>query len=514
MSLDPTRFTKDRVKATPPERVDVAIIGAGMGGLTAGAYLARAGLKVAVFDPHYVAGGCVTQFARGSAGRRYSFDVGLHYVGDCGPDGQIPSMLRDVGVEQEFLPMDPDGFDVILLPGVEFKIPADRERYRERLKAMFPAEAKGIDRYVRFLKEVDLASGHMNRSRGRQTPGMLVDIVLRGRMVARYQNATIGQVLDSCTKDPALRAIMLGQHGDYGLPPSKVAAVLHAGLANHYFKGAYYPRGGGQIIADKLSEAIEAAGGGVYLRRGVAEVIVEGGRAVGVRTEARRGESFEVRARAVLSGADLRHTLLDLVGPEHLPASWVKRVERFEMGGAIFLTCLGIEADMRDLGMGACNYWQFDTTDVERVYADGARGKLDPVGAYITCASLKDPTTLHAPEGVSNVEVMTLLSGKAEHWGVTPEAMRAGRYRQDPAYRERKARVEQALIDRLERFFPGSAERVVFRESATPVTHTRYTRAMDGSGYGLACTPEQFLKKRPGTRGPVDDTLGVQALPS
>jgi all-trans-retinol 13,14-reductase len=85
---------------------------------------------------------------------------------------------------------------------------------------------------------------------------------------------------------------------------------------------------------------------------------------------------------------------------------------------------------------------------------------------------------------------------------------------------------------------------VVFRESATPVTHTRYTRAMDGSGYGLACTPEQFLKKRPGTRGPVEglylcgastraghgvvgamrsgylaawrvgDTLGVQALPS
>ena len=55
----------------------------------------------------------------------------------------------------------------------------------------------------------------------------------------------------------------------------------------------------------------------------------------------------------------------------------------------------------------------------------------------------------------------------------------------------------------MEAMFPGTRERIVFRESATPVTHTRYTRASAGSGYGLACTPAQFMKGRPGYRGPL-----------
>jgi phytoene dehydrogenase-like protein len=51
--------------------------------------------------------------------------------------------------------------------------------------------------------------------------------------------------------------------------------------------------------------------------------------------------------------------------------------------------------------------------------------------------------------------------------------------------------------------FPGTAERIVFRESATPVSHLRYTGASEGCGYGLAATPEQFFERRPGYRTPV-----------
>jgi phytoene dehydrogenase-like protein len=44
---------------------------------------------------------------------------------------------------------------------------------------------------------------------------------------------------------------------------------------------------------------------------------------------------------------------------------------------------------------------------------------------------------------------------------------------------------------------------IVHRESATPVTHQRFTRATDGTGYGLAVTPDQMMKHRPGYRGPL-----------
>ncbi len=494
------------MQAEPPASVDVAIVGAGISGLMAGASLAVAGLRVALFDPHYVAGGCATQFARGGKRHRYCFDVGLHYIGDCGDDGQIPRLLRSVGIDQRFVPMDPDGFDVFVFPDFRFRVPADIERYRQRLLDMFPAERRGIDRWVRLVGEVGHIAGQVMKHHGRLSLGMLAQVLLHGRLAGRYVNATMESFLDDTTRDPRLRAVILGQHGDYALPPSKASAMLHAGLAGHYFAGAYYPEGGGQIMSDRLAAVIEARGGSIHLRRGVERILVERGRAVGVVTEprARGDDRWVVRARAVLSSADITRTLLELVGPEALPRRWRRRVARFEMAGALFMTFLGVEGDVRDLGMGASNYWAFDSYDTEAVYRDMyARPDIAPAGAYITSATLKDPQTRHAPAGISNVEVMALIDASPHKWGVRPDDVAPWRYKRDGRYLDIKRRVERALIARFDAVFPGAASRIVYQESATPMTHTRYTRARDGSGYGLACTPALFLQGRPGYQGPL-----------
>jgi len=501
---EPTLDTRDRVKAAVPTSVDVAIIGAGMGGLTAGAYLAKAGVKVAVFDSHYVAGGCATMFSRGTSERRYHFDIGLHYIGDCEPGGNIPRLLEGVGAEVSFEEMDPDGFDTIVLPELEFRIPRGREAYRERLVETFPSERRGIDRYVRLLAEVE---GFVDLMAKRKRPGalgVLGHVARKGRLLARYQNAPIATVLDSCTKDPVLRAVMLGQSGDYGLPPSRASAMLHCGLANHYFKGAFYPRGGGQVLADEMARVIESQGGVVLLRRAIEQVLVEDGRAVGVRVQGRRQDPTEVRAKVVISNADMKRTIDELVPGESLPEEWKARSSGFEMGGAIFLTCLGVKATPEQLGGRAANYWEFDSTDIEGLYAAIRQGSLDPRCTYTTSASLKDPNTPdHAPPGEQSVEIMTLCSGKAEHWGVDPSQVLGTGYRRTEVYLERKQHVEDTLIERFCTRWKLSRDDITFVESASPVTHTRYTRATDGTGYGLACTPEQFLKRRPGPRGPL-----------
>ena len=158
-----------RAHAAIPESVDVAIIGAGLGGLTAGAYLARQGLTVALFEQHYVAGGCATHFERGPKRARYHFDVGLHYIGDCGPDGAIPRMLRSVGIELAYAELDPDGFDTLLFPDLEFRIPVGVERYRDRLRSAFPSEKRAIDRYVKALAAVMKATRLLDARDGRMS---------------------------------------------------------------------------------------------------------------------------------------------------------------------------------------------------------------------------------------------------------------------------------------------------------------------------------------------------------
>lgn len=499
---DPTWLTKPRVKTPPPAQADVAIVGAGLGGLTAGAVLAQAGLHVAVFDQHYVAGGCCTQFSRGGPRNRYNFDIGLHYIGDCGPGGKITRMLADLGIGLDVEPLDPDGFDILVFPDFRFPIPVGHDAFRDRFVQMFPRERRGIDRYVRFLREIDELLARVDRNKGRMSWSVAWHALTRGRLANRYRNATLKDLLDSCTQDPQVRAVMAGQNGDYGLPPSRVSAALHAGLSNHYFHGAWYPRGGGQTIADRLSQFIESHGGSVHLRRDVRRILVEGGRAVGIRSEDHKGQAHELRARAVLSNADLRETLDRLLPAEALPADWLQRSRSLEMAAAIFMTCLGIRGDMRNRGMTAANYWQFDGYDFEAFY-DTARDMM-PRGAYITSATLKDPSTRHhSPAGTSNVEAMTVLSGKPEHWGLDGATVPAWGYRHESRYQALKARIEEDMIGRVDALFPGSRAAVVFRESATPMSHIRYTRAADGTGYGLAATPQQFFEHRPGYTGPL-----------
>lgn len=501
---------RTRAHREPPARVDVAVIGSGLGGLVAAATLARRGLSVAVFESHYEAGGCATRFARGPKSARYHFDVGLHYIGDCGPGGTIPRILSELGAHVDFESLDPMGFDRLVFPDLRFAVPADVDLYRDRLVDAFPAERRGIDGYVRLVKSVMRVTRMLEQQEGRPGIGALARVAIDGLRIAPHREATLAEVLDGRIRDPRCRAVIAGQSGDYGLPPSKVSAMLHMGLQGHYFRGAHYPKGGGQVIADRVVEQLEAAGGEVHLRTPVEQILVEGGRAVGVRLAPKAGRpAVDVRADVVLSNADIKRTLLELIDPIELPYGWIRRADRFEMAAALFIMFLGIEGDLRDLGMGNHNIWQFDDYDAERFYScDMDRRGEGPIavrGCYVTSATMKDPSRPdhHAPPGIGNLEVMCLVPGEPRRWGADEGSADHWSYKHGSVYRARKHEVEEELVRRLEALYPGAAARVVFRESATPLTHRRFTGATEGTGYGIAATPAQFMQRRPGYRGPL-----------
>jgi all-trans-retinol 13,14-reductase len=175
------------------------------------------------------------------------------------------------------------------------------------------------------------------------------------------------------------------------------------------------------------------------------------------------------------------------------------------MAAAIFLTCLAVRADLAALGMGATNYWQFDGYDYEQPYAETLDGTPPRAhGVYITSATRKDPGTPgHAPPGVETIELMALAPADPAVWGLAPGQANTLGYRGEAIYKEHKARVEADLVARLERLFPGSTREVLHLESATPLTHGRFTGASGGTGYGLAATPGQFLANRPRADGPL-----------
>src|SRR5205814_2913163 len=130
------------------ERWDAIVVGAGQGGLTCAAYLAVAGgMRVLVLERNAVAGGSAQVFRRRG---RYEFDVGTHYIADCGPDGLVRRMYTGLGLDDRisFRQLDPDRIDRIVLPSLTVDMPLGWAAYRERLAAALPAEADGIRRFV------------------------------------------------------------------------------------------------------------------------------------------------------------------------------------------------------------------------------------------------------------------------------------------------------------------------------------------------------------------------------
>lgn len=180
---------------------------------------------------------------------------------------------------------------------------------------------------------------------------------------------------------------------------------MHAGIIHHYMSGAFYPEGGGQMIAARLVQVIEATGGEVRTLAPVDRIIIEAGRAAGVRLE----DGRELRAPLVISNADYRRTIQHMVGREHLAPGTVDWAEQAQM--TLGLICTYVVVD-KVLDGPNTNYFVFSDYRTDDMYDELDAGHL-PSGtapfAYIAIASRKDPGNAElCPPGHTNFQIMTL----------------------------------------------------------------------------------------------------------
>jgi phytoene dehydrogenase-like protein len=424
-------------------------------------------------------------------------------------------VLDPLGVRPEYLPMDESGYDTLLFDGGpvrEFRVPAGLTAYQEALVDAFPAERDAIDAFVGLLRDVRRI---MTFHSPQQVPGSIGP----GYRTLRVISATLGQVFDRVGASPRLRAVLAGINGTYGVPPSQVSFLAHAGVFLHYAGGAWYPHGGGQPIADALVRVISNHGGDVLLRTEVEQIVVRDGTVRGVRVrrpaaDRRRGLSDEITADVVVSDADLKRTFLELLPADALPSGERRRLIGFTMAAALYVDYLVLDRDLAAEGRPNTNWWVYPDDDLDAAYADVSAGRIPHAPfAYLTSASLKDPGNPRlARPGRTNIQIMTAAPADHRFWGLHGAGPVGGEsYRRNPDYAARKSQMSAAVLRSAERAIPGITESVVYAESATPITHERFVRSTGGTSYGLAATPSQMLLRRPGARSPVKGLWRVGA---
>ncbi len=484
------------------ERWDAIVVGSGPGGLTTAACLGATGMKVLVLEGHDVAGGNTQVFRRHHKNATggddwYEFDVGVHYIGECQPGGLFPTIFGALGVgdRMHFRPLDPDGFDTLHFPDFTFRVPAGWDDYEARLVAQLPDERAGVERCIRTLRTV--AEESRSGMLGGERP-----------TYDRWALRPLSELFDEGELSPKARALIDHWSGLYAGGPKQTAVAMHAGIIHHYMNGAYYPEGGGQMIAARLVQVIEACGGEVRTLAPVERILVDGapggtGRAVGVRLE----DGTELTAPLVVSNADHKRTIEHLVGRDHLAPGTVDWAANARM--TLGLICTYVVVDKVLAGPNT-NYFVFPDYRTDELYEELDAGKLPSSElpfAYIAIASRKDPDNHElCPPGHTNFQIMTLAPRGHDFWGVDagPADQGDNSYRRNDTYRARKHDIEDRLVTAAEKVFGPLRDHIVHLETATTLSHERYTASSGGTSYGYMHSPDQIGEHRPAHRTEID----------
>jgi phytoene dehydrogenase-like protein len=346
------------LRSDPRSEYDVVVIGAGVGGLTCAALLARARVRVLLVEQHYMVGGYCSTFRRGA----FTFDAATHFYPLLGnPMTLTGSLLERIGSRTRWVKMDP--VDRFHFPdGTTFSVPADFGDYLDALKATFPHEANALAGFFTLAREGYLY-GLLHYFRGRSHDRLECLLPLN-----------LHAALDRHFRDRKLKLLLAADCAHWGSRPSRTSFVFDSMLRLSYFLGNYYPRGGSQAFADDLARIVQEEGGDVLMRSKVERIVVEHGAAAGVDLATGLGGTrhrVRVRAAHVVSNADLVLTMETMLGPEVIGEEEIQKVKRLRPTSPCFLVHIGLRAVSTTMLEGAAGYhWPSRQSDdvVNRAY--------------------------------------------------------------------------------------------------------------------------------------------------
>ncbi|HOQ99202.1 MAG TPA: NAD(P)/FAD-dependent oxidoreductase [Anaerolineae bacterium] len=453
--------------------METVVIGSGLSGLTAACSLAQAGHHVTVFEQGANIGGVAATLRRDGFG----WDLGPLNVEGFGPGEPVQGVLSALGLAGRVRTMRADRG--IVFPDFALWKPevyAGPYWRRERLKALFPEEAGGIDAYYRFYdRMLDLAA-LAKRAEAAHGPRRLLAqlrLALTFLPLRRMSAWSATQVLDHFFARPELKALYSGILADFVVRPSQFQGL---GIPFVNVEQAFDRRmpldispagprpsfsailGGCGTLVEALAGGLRQAGGAIHSGVAVERILLEDGRARGV---ALAGGQTAAADLVVASGG-ARETFFGLLDRERLPEPLATRVDEVQLMESVLMVHVGTDLDPRPYQPGELGYY-YGSYDIEgavdRVQAGDYHEGRD--GFLIYVPSLHSPEL--APVGHHAVTVYT----------VAPDRLREG------TWAERGEELADTLLACAERIVPGLRAHTRARVVLTPddfrvLTHLRH----------------------------------------
>ena len=416
---------------------DVIVIGAGIGGLVCGCFLAKAGLKVLIAEQHHQPGGYCTSFRR----RGFVFDAAAHSFGSCRENGNMRMILEALDLWKRIRVTRTVPSDIIVTPDHRITFWGSIDKTIAELQRAFPAEKKNIEKFINFLinsKAIDFAA---------------------------LRKKTYKNLLEEYFKDNKLMTILsLPVLGNGALPPSLICAFTGSKIFTEFIlDGGYYPGKEMQALPDALVKRFRELGGELRLSCFVKKIRVKDNKASGVVLE----KNGFIPSKYVVSNCDARQTFFKLLGKSIVQEEMLNKIDHMIPSLSTFILYVGIDKPFKSLPNPGTNVWFLPYYDLEKAYSSAKEGDIDKVEGFMVRFSPDKKTILafvNAP------------------------------FKNKTYWVRHKDKVMESFIKRIDQYvFPGLSNHIIYKEAATPHTLYHYTFNYQGAAYGWASTPAQLF---------------------
>lgn len=412
------------------DEYDVIVIGSGLGGLTGANVLAKAGHRVLLLEHHYQFGGLATWFTRKGG---HIFDISLHGF----PVGMIKSCRKYWTKEI--------ADSIVQLKDIRFVNPQmdvwttfTREDYTRVLVEQFKLDRALVEKFYDHLRSMNFYDNNP------ETTGQMLERFFPGRDdVKRLLMEPIAYANGSTLDDPAIT---------YGIV-----------FSNFMGAGVYTFRGGSDLLIKKMADELKR--NGVQLRKKVLvdKILVEerDGQKVACGIVAASGRV--IRAKAVLSNANIKNTIFRLAGEANFPADYAASAKAVRINSSSCQVYLGIRKGESIPHIGDLVFTSENP--------NFSSSELTDFRTTSRTFSVYYPDTR---PGSDRYTVVVSLNGHYGDWQKLSDA----------DYEREKQRLIDESIASLEKYIPGVSAKIDWKEAATPRTIERYTTHFSGTSFG------------------------------
>ena len=489
---------------------DVIVIGGGPNGLIAAAYLAKAGLKVAVVERRYeIGGGLVTEEVL-FPGYYSNAHVVYHMMVDYMP------LIKDFNLDRHALVWIKPNFQTAMVfeDGSSLLLTRMIEDTKDSISKLSSKDAAAFGKVMRTWRKMVTEILAPATYVPTMAPLDLVVAMQRteiGRELLEINEKSPLEIITDLFEDDRVRALMLYSSCMWGLDPRETGVGLFVPLLLDRGMNKCYCYGGSHKFAGALAREIIGAGGTIVDAAQVTKILMENGHVAGVEI----AEGRTLRSKVVMSTLDPQTTFLDLVGEKRLPTTLRDSVKRWQYDKWSFYT---LHVASEEAPRYACDdpwaseafmtIFGFEGTDQLLSHWDNVvAGKIDNAsyGGHATCESVLDPHLVHSPHG-----------------GYVSFFQMHAPYEIEGSWEKQGKNLEEAILAKWERVAPNfKREKIIATTHETPVgIETRFPNMRRGGIKHGDYTPIQLGSFRPNqecssTKTPIEGlyVCGVSTYP-